>query len=75
MNCLWRLPFFPDRVASRAGRVIPVIIAIWIMFPPPASADCVNGARDVTEEEKETTVRVLTALRNAFPANSPRPSA
>lgn len=52
---------------SFAGSAMAVVLACGILLPTPAYADCANGVRDATEEEKATTVQVLTALRNAFP--------
>ncbi len=49
-------------------RMLAVVGAFSILLPTAASADCPSGGRDATEREKETAVRVLTALRDAFPA-------
>src|SRR5512146_129387 len=49
-------------------RMLTLFAAIWILLTTAASADCPNGVRDATDQEKETAVRVLTALRDAFPA-------
>lgn len=53
---------------SCANAAMAVALAFGILLPVSAYADCANGARDATDEEKATTVQVLTALRNAFPA-------
>ena len=58
------------RTARRSAWVTAHVLALWacwIGLSLPAFADCVNGARDPTEQEKQTAVRVLTALREAFP--------
>ena len=54
------------RSACVTGGIL-ALWACWIGLSLPAFADCVNGARDPTEQEKQTAVRVLTALREAFP--------
>ena len=58
------------RTARRSAWVTAHVLtlwACWIGLSVPAFADCVNGARDPTEQEKQTAVRVLTVLREAFP--------
>lgn len=49
-------------------RMLTLFAAFWILLTTAASADCPNGVRDATDQEKETATRVLTALRDAFPA-------
>ena len=61
-------PYSAGRFTPLAGRAMAMVVALWPLLPTTASADCVNGARDATDEEKTTTVQVLTALRNAFPS-------
>ena len=58
------------RTARRSAWVTAHVLALWacwIGLSVPAFADCVNGARDPTEQEKQTAVRVLMVLREAFP--------
>ena len=66
-NLLSLLLRAPRRSACVTGHVLTLWVC-WIGFSLPAFADCVNGARDATEQEKLAAVRVLTALREAFPA-------
>lgn len=55
--------------AAHFIRRIPVLMgAFFVLLPGVALADCPDGARDATAQEKETAVRVLTTLRDAFAA-------
>lgn len=63
-----QVPDTPKKPTLFMRRMLTLFTAFWILLTTVASADCPNGARDATEQEKETAVRVLTALRDAFPA-------
>lgn len=55
--------------AAHLIRRMPVLMGtLFILLPGVALADCPDGARDATAQEKETAVRVLTNLRDAFAA-------
>ncbi len=62
------LPDAASEPSFFARRLLLLCVAFWILFTTVASADCPNGARNATDQEKETSIRVLTTLRDAFPA-------
>lgn len=61
----------PARVTGEVGlfvrRVLSLMGALFALLPSAALADCPDGGRDATAHEKETAIRVLTALRESFP--------
>ena len=62
------VPDTPRKPTLFMRRMLTLFAAFWILLTTVASADCSNGVRDATDQEKETAVRVLTALRDAIPA-------
>lgn len=50
-------------------RRMPALMGtLFVLLPGIVLADCPDGARDATAQEKETAVRVLTILRDSFAA-------
>jgi len=63
-----RLLKVPTEAAHFIRRMPALMGTFFVLLPGVALADCPDGARDATAQEKETAVRVLTILRDSFAA-------
>ncbi len=57
----------PAQTAHLIRRMLALTGALCALLPSVVLADCPDGARDATAQEKESALRILAALRDAFP--------